>query len=281
MWEHLEGSIPMLVNLGLTGYTFVGGDVGGFLEDGHGELLLRWTQLGTFMPLFRNHSSKGTIYQEPWQFGEEVLGGVKKAIEHRYQLISYLYTHMRESHLNGDPVIRPMFFEKMSAETMNINDQFFFGKDLLVCPVYRPGVTKRMVYLPEGEWFDYLSGDKYTGNAYHVVDAPVTHIPVFVKAGSILPIDPVRSYIEGPSKQLELRLYGGLSGETYLYLDDGISYDYEKGICAEISLAYKVDGDRLLISKSVEGNFALPKLQVTLMGDLKGKQLVWVEADFE
>lgn len=277
LWEHIEGAIPMMVNLGLTGYSFIGGDVGGFLEDGHGELLLRWTQLGTFMPLFRNHSSKGTVYQEPWRFGEEVLGGVKKAIQNRYQLISYLYTHMRESHMTGDPIIRPMFFEQLTPATMNLQDQFFFGKDMLVCPVYRPGATKRMVYLPEGEWYDYQTGERFE-SGYQVVDAPLDHIPVFVKAGTILPIDPVRSYIDGPSKQVELRLYGGRRGETSIYIDDGISFDYEDGKCAEISLEYKVEGDAVYMSAFVEGIFSIPKWEVTLLGDLKGKEVIWVDA---
>lgn len=281
LWEHLEGSIPMLVNLGLTGYSFVGGDVGGFLESGHGELLLRWTQLGTFMPLFRNHSSKDTDYQEPWRFGNEVLSGVKKAIENRYQLISYLYSHMRESHLNGDPVIRAMFFEDMTPETMNLNDQFFFGKDLLVCPVYRPGVTKRMVYLPKGKWYDYQTGEAFSGNAYHVADAPLDKIPVFAKAGSIIPMDAMRSYIDGASKSIELRIFGGASGSTSLYFDDGISFDYENGKCAEVTLEYVVRGDMVYLKETVEGLFETPKWTVKLMGDLKDKTFAWVDVDVD
>jgi alpha-glucosidase len=280
LWEHLEGAIPMLVNLGLTGYSFIGGDIGGFLENSHGELLVRWTQLGTFMPLFRNHSSKDTLYQEPWCFGDEVLLDVKKAIENRYQLISYLYSHMRESHLKGDPVIRPMFFESLSKETMNLNDQFFFGKDLLVCPVYRPGVTKRMVYLPEGDWYDYQTGEKYTGG-YQVVDAPLNKIPVFVKSGTILPIDPIRSFISGPSERIALRVYGGRTGTTDLYIDDGISFDYEHGKCVQVTFEYRVKGDSVYMQESIEGDFKLPKWDIELMGDLKGMEVVWVDDEVD
>lgn len=279
LWEHLEGSIPMLVNLGLTGYSFVGGDVGGFLENSHGELLLRWTQLGTFMPLFRNHSSKDTLNQEPWCFGDEVLRGVKKAIEHRYQLITYIYSAMRESHLYGDPVIRPLFFETMSPETMNLNDQFLFGSDLMVCPVYRPGVTKRMVYLPKGRWYDYQTGEAFDGGNYMVADAPLDKIPVFVKAGSILPIDPVRSFIDGPSKSVSLRLYGGQSGSTSLYFDDGISFAYENGHCALVEIEYLVSGDWVILRAQVEGDFEIPRFDVCLMGDLAGKQIKWVDSE--
>lgn len=274
LWEHLESSIPMLVNMGISGYSFVGGDVGGFLDNSNGELLIRWTQLGAFMPLFRNHSSKDTIMQEPWQFGEAVLSDVRAAIKMRYKLITYLYQCMRESHVHGDPAIRPLFYNTNEAETLNIQDQFYFGENLMVCPVYRPGQRKRLVYLPKGNWYNYHTDERLEGGRWIIAEAPLHQIPVFVKEGSLLPVDPVRSFIKGPSKKLEIQIYGGSSGETSLYFDDGMSFEFEKGMCSEMIISYEVNEKEVTVNIETEGTYPVPEINIALKGHLTCKTLV-------
>lgn len=273
LWEHLESSIPMMVNMGISGYSFIGADIGGFLDNSNGELLVRWTQLGAFMPLFRNHSSKDTLMQEPWQFGDAVLNDVRAAIKTRYQLITYLYQCMRESHVHGDPVIRPLFYVSKDPETFNIQDQFFFGDALMICPVYRPGQKRRMVYLPEGKWHHFYSGQVYEGKQWLIVEAPITEIPVFVKEGTILPLDPARSFIQGPSKTLEISIYGGDSGEVSLYFDDGMSFEFENGICSEMTIGYRVVEEQVQVSVYSEGPYPVPEIKIVLKGSLAGKMV--------
>lgn len=230
-WDHLRMAIPMLLNLGLSGFSFAGTDVGGFSFDTTPELLARWMQVGCFSPLFRNHSCVHTRDQEPWALGDETLAISKKYIELRYQLLPYLYDCFKEGSSSGIPVLRPlMLHDYEDANTHEINDQFLFGKDILVAPVIEQGARRRMVYFPKGEWFDYFSNKKVTGPCYQIVDAPLDHCPIYVRAGAALPHYPVQQYVgQLDIKTLMVHVYPG-SGHYSHYTDDGESYDYEKGL---------------------------------------------------
>ncbi len=150
-WEHLAMSLPMVMNLGVSGVPFAGPDVGGFAHDTTGELLIRWTQAGAFTPYFRNHSAIGTVRQEPWAFGEKVESITKKYLELRYVWMPYMYNLFREAHLTGVPVMRPLFLEyPEDPGTMNVSDQFLLGDSVLIAPILSPGTTHRAVYLPHG-----------------------------------------------------------------------------------------------------------------------------------
>ena len=161
-WEHLRMSIPMLMNLGLSGMAFCGTDVGGFGFDCSAELLARWVQVGAFTPLFRNHSALGTRDQEPWAFDEETEEINRKYIKLRYKFIPYLYDLYRKCELTGAPIIRPLLFNyENDKNTYEINDQFLFGDSILVAPVVEQGARQRMVYLPEGDnWIDYWTKEE-------------------------------------------------------------------------------------------------------------------------
>ena len=267
IWEHMESGIPMLLNLGLSGYPFVGGDVGGFAGDSNGELLSRWTQTGAFTPFFRNHSAKGTINQEPWVFGDETLKNTRKYIKLRYSLITYLYNLMKNSSMDGSPVIRPLFYHYQDDEvTYNINDQFLFGENIMVCPISRPKVEARMVYLPKGIWYDYWTDERIEGGKYIVRKTPIDIIPIYIKAGSIIPMDEVKDYIDNKTENLDLHIYPGSDGEYRLYLDDGVSFDYISGVYSEINFKL-IEGEELTLEgKIIKKEYDLPKFKVKIHG---------------
>ncbi|EOD00792.1 glycoside hydrolase family 31 protein [Caldisalinibacter kiritimatiensis] len=268
IWEHLESSMPMFMNLGLSGYTFIGADVGGFDGDSNGELLARWTQLGAFTPLFRNHSAQGTINQEPWCFGEETLEITKKYIKLRYEFITYLYNLMRHSSLTGEPVMRPLFYHYQNDEkTHNINDQFLYGENIMVCPIVRPGADRRMIYIPEGEWYDYWTGEKIEGGQYIIKEAPIDILPIYVKAGAILPKDEVVEFVGQEEKTLHIHFYAGANGEYDLYLDDGMSFEYEDGVYSLVKFTMEDNKEKLVIKSEVnKDNYKIPALKLHIHG---------------
>lgn len=230
LWTHLRMAIPQLCNLGMSGYPFAGTDIGGFGSDTTGELLVRWYQVGCFSTLFRNHSAMGTRRQEPWLFGREKLDIIRRYVELRYELIPYFYDLFHEHLSTGLPVMRPLVLEyEKDVNTHNMNDEFMIGSELLVAPVIEQGATKRLVYLPEGEWFDYWTKEHIAGGQYIIRDAPLDTCPVYVKAGAILPKYPVEAYIgTKEQKKLILEVYAG-DGEYEHYQDDGLDFAYEQG----------------------------------------------------
>jgi alpha-glucosidase len=188
-WEHLEMSLPMLINLGLSGVPFIGADIGGFSGDCDGELLLRWTQLGALYPFMRNHAGKGSRRQEPWQFGEPWLNHMREALNFRYQILPYLYTLAREACDKGNPLLRPLFYAYPDdPQTWQIHDQCLLGSDLLAAPVLRPGQKKRAVYLPMGSWQDFWTGKRFSGQDWILVDTPLHQMPLFQRCGSAIPM---------------------------------------------------------------------------------------------
>jgi len=251
IWEHMEISIPMILNLGLSGIPFTGADVGGYRGDCSGELLARWTQLGAFLPFFRNHSEIGTARQEPWQYSADILKIIRKYIKLRYRFITYFYNLFRESSLTGAPVARPLFYHYQDDPvTYNLNDQFLVGEGVMVCPVTRPGIEHRMVYLPEGLWYNYWTDEKHSGEQWIVCEAPLDTLPLFIKAGTILPQDQEALFIKtGRPKTVDqlgdhkvtMHYYTGANGFYRLYHDDGISYDYLGGEYGEAEFVLEDD----------------------------------------
>lgn len=229
-WEHLRLSVPMLLSLGMSGVSFAGTDVGGFSHDCTPELLSRWVQLGCFTPLFRNHSCAGTRDQEPWAFDEKTLDINRKYIKLRYKLIPYIYDLFREGEKSGLPIMRPLMLEfPDDINTHEINDQFMAGESILVAPILQQGQHFRAVYLPEGEWYDYWTGEKHSGKSTIVKDAPLDVCPIFIKSGSIIPNYPAMHYIgEKKTEHLILDIYPGKGNYTH-YMDDGESFNYRNG----------------------------------------------------
>lgn len=234
-WEHLRMSLPMLMNLGLSGMAFCGTDVGGFGHDCSAELLSRWVQVGTFTPLFRNHSSMGTRDQEPWAFDEATEEINRKYIKLRYKLLPYIYDTMWNCSKNGAPLIRPLLFNyQEDKNTYEINDEFICGDNILVAPVLEQGAKARIVYLPKGDtWIDYWTKEEYTGGQNIIKETPLDVCPIFIKGGSIIPVDEEQNYIGEKEKDtLKIEIY--LSKENtetryHHYVDDGETFKYQAG----------------------------------------------------
>ncbi|MFW6035151.1 MAG: glycoside hydrolase family 31 protein [Halothermotrichaceae bacterium] len=229
-WEHLRMSLPMLMNLGLSGFAFAGTDVGGFSFDCTAELMSRWIQVGCFTPLFRNHSNMYTREQEPWAFDEKTENICRKYINLRYKLLPYLYDLMWEGEKSGKPVMRPLLMHYQDDETTyEINDQFMFGEKIMVAPVIQQGQKARSLYLPEGEWFDYWTKEQIEGGRYIIREAPLDTCPIYIKAGSIIPNYPVQQFVgEKNIDELILDIYPG-NGQYIHYQDDGKSFNYQAG----------------------------------------------------
>jgi alpha-glucosidase len=187
-FEYLALSLSQLLGLGISGVPFCGADVGGFAYPATGELLARWTQAGAFTPFFRNHNCDRRA-QEPWAFGEPWLSICRKYLKLRVRLLPYLYTVFEESCRTGAPVMRPMFFDyPQDPEAYNLGDQFMLGGQLLVAPVVKAGVRAREVWLPEGIWTDFWTGERLKGGRYHLALAPLDTLPLFLRQGAILPL---------------------------------------------------------------------------------------------
>jgi alpha-glucosidase len=229
-WNHMRLSVPQLANLGVSGYSFVGDDIGGFNGSPTPELLTRWMELGAFNPIYRNHAAKGTRFREPWVDGPEHERIRKRYIETRYRLLPYIYTGMEESSRTGVPLLRPMFLEFPEEEALATNDEeFMFGDSLLVAPKVWPFLDPYHVTLPKGEWFDYWTGNRVEGGKIITVDPPLDTLPVYVRGGAILPQQPVIQHVgEAPQGPLELRVYPGPQCAGNLYMDDGNTLAYQK-----------------------------------------------------
>lgn len=230
LWHHLQMVIPQLCNLGMSGFTFCGTDIGGFGADTTPELLCRWIQAAMFSPLFRNHAAKGTKDQEPWRFSKEVADINRKYIELRYKFLPYIYDLFYKGETTGLPVMRPLVLHYPNdPEVRNLNSEFLAGESILVAPVLEQGVTKRMVYLPEGTWYDYWTGEKIEGKQYILADAPIDVCPIYIKGGRIIPTYEVVQYVgEKPYNKLELLVTPGV-GEYTHFQDNGEDYAYKNG----------------------------------------------------
>jgi alpha-glucosidase len=205
----------MLLNLGMAGIPFVGADVGGFFNDCTPELFTRWIQMAVFTPFCRNHTYKDTVNQEPWAFNEKVEAISRRFIEWRYQLLPYLYDLFYEASLNGTPIIRPLILEF----------------PVLVAPVLTEGVETREVYLPPGHWVDYKTRQRHIGPTTITVSAPKDHCPIFVRLGSIIPLQPIVQHTGESVDLLQLDVYPSIDGsvEYQHYEDDGETLAYKRG----------------------------------------------------
>ncbi|MFT9487639.1 MAG: glycoside hydrolase family 31 protein [Tepidibacillus sp.] len=257
-WEHLALSIPMCMNLGLSGVALSGPDIGGFAHDTTGELLARWTQVGAFTPYFRNHSAIGTARQEPWSFGPEIEKIIKKYIQLRYQWLPHLYSLFAQTSKTGIPVMRPLFIEyPEDRHTFNLSDQFMIGENVIIAPIIKPDTYHRVVYLPEGTWVDYWTDQIYEGGKHILVESNLETLPIFIKVGTMISHGSIKQSTTIPEKDMTIHLYQAESGESHytLYDDDGETFAYEKGEYLEKQIRYQANGNviKLTIENSVTG----------------------------
>jgi alpha-glucosidase len=273
-WEHLWMSMPQLQNLGLSGVAWAGVDIGGFFDDGNGELLARWTEMGVFQPFCRNHTAIGTRRQEPWAFGEPYESVCREMIKLRQRLLPYLYTLFEECHRTGAPILRPLLFEYPEDETTYAaDDEFLLGGALLVAPISRPGIEHRHVYLPEGSWFHFWTGERLDGPSHQLAHAPLGQPAVYLKANTPLPMGPDAAHAgesaTGPLTVLVHPATGAAPGSTNLYEDAGYGFGYEGGDFARREVSCEASGDRITVRFGArEGSFT-PRRETILL-ELRG-----------
>ena len=228
-WDHLRLAVQTCLSLGVSGMPFVGADVGGFVGAPSGELVARWTQLGALTPLFRNHSAVDTPRQEPWLFGDEVERVCRQAIELRYRLLPVLYTALWQAATRGTPILRPLPLVHPDDETVRRTSPlgFYVGDNLLAHPVLEEGQTEREIYLPEAAgWFDLATGERFEGRQTVWMQTPLDRLPLFARAGSVVPLGPVRQHTGQPAERLALHVYPAPGRHTsWLYDDAGDGHD--------------------------------------------------------
>lgn len=229
--DHMLLGIRLVNTLGLSGVAFAGYDVGGFGGDASPELYSRWITIGAFAPFFRGHTSKNTQRSEPWSYGEIPESIARRFIGFRYKLMPYIYSTFREAALNGLPVQRSLALDYYNDDRIykqEYENQYLFGQSLMVAPVSSTQLAAK-VFLPHGKWFDLYNDQVFIGDSEFLHPAPLDRLPLFVKAGSIIPLQSlVQSTSEKPLGMLELHVYQSDSASNFLfYEDDGTTYDFE------------------------------------------------------
>jgi alpha-glucosidase len=257
-WSHLQATIPMLTGLGLSGVPFVGSDIGGFAGAPSAELYTRWLQAGVFYPFMRTHTTIGTPDQEPWSFGAVHESINRRAIELRYQMLPHIYNVMHEASTTGVPAMRPLFLEfPEDSATWGMDEQFLFGRDLLIAPVLREGERQRDVYLPKGEWFDFWTGRRFEGGAPVAVPVTIDSTPIFVRAGGFVFRQPVVQHTgEMPGQPLEVHVYPAAASAATLYEDDGETQAYRKdGFMRRTFTQTRADASATIEMAAPEGRY--------------------------
>jgi alpha-glucosidase (family GH31 glycosyl hydrolase) len=306
-WETLKTHVSVGINAGLTGIPFWGTDIGGFVptKEYTGELHVRWFQFGAFCPLFRAHGRTWHL-RLPWGWNTGELGPneianytggaanpdenelhnpnvepiCRKYLELRYRLMTYLYSAVRESCNTGLPIIRALWLHYPDdAAAVARGDEYLWGRDILVAPVTEKGATSRSLYLPRGLWYDFWTGEKVDGGREINRPVDLATIPLYVRAGSILPLDPPRQYtgetVDGP---LSLQVFPGADGRFMLYEDDGSTFDYRKGEWLGLSVEWQ-DKARRLTLRLAEGARMLPPRPRQLAVQV-GSGGVWRKVNF-
>lgn len=229
-WEHLPLNIQMLISLNMSGMLFTGADIGGFSGDCNGELLIRWNQLGAFMPFFRNHSALWAVRQEPWSFDKETLDLTRQSIKMRYALLPYLYSEFINAALNSRPFIKGLFFEHKEAWARINDDQFYAGPALVVAPIVEACALTRHVWLPPGEWLkvetsaEGLKGEAVILGGDHRIHAELSETPVFMKKNSMVPMcKPAMNTSEPLPGNYRVLAFVHDYAECVILLDDGES----------------------------------------------------------
>jgi len=237
-WDSFRRQIVAGLDYTITGMPYWTTDIGGFFrpgkaqytDKGYHELLIRWYQWGAFNPIFRIHGYQSET--EPWRYGETVEYNMRKMLNLRYRLIPYIYSDAWQITHNGSTMMRPLVMD-FNGDSAALNQQFeyMFGKSFLVAPVTKPDVSEWSVYLPKAtSWYNFWTGKQFKGGQTISAAAPLDRIPLFVKAGSIVPLGKFLQYAGQKSADtLEVRIYRGANGNFDLYEDEGNNYDYEKG----------------------------------------------------
>ena len=253
-WDTLQRQIPTGLDFTASGMAYWTQDIGGWQYlpyehhpqhppvldpsdarenvgqfDDYPELYTRWFEYAAFLPIFRAHGSR--IHNEVWSFGKQAEPILEKYLKLRYQLVPYIYSLAYSTYQTGAPFMRPLFLDFPDDRNVaDLRDEYMFGPALLVAPVTHQGATARMVYLPAGsDWYNFWTNERAHGGQSINVDAPIDRLPLFVRAGSILPFGEEVENTSVAQKIAKVRIYRGRDSDFTLYDDDGTTYAYEKG----------------------------------------------------
>ncbi|MFW6371509.1 MAG: TIM-barrel domain-containing protein [Bacteroidota bacterium] len=304
-WDVFADQIPAGLNTCMAGLPYWTTDIGAFFvgkredlwfwdgdypkgvkDDDYKELYVRWFQYGAFTPLFRSHGTDTP--REVWRFGEPghwAYDALVQSINLRYRLLPYIYSMAWKVTDQDFTIYRGLAFDfRNDPNVYNIADQFMFGKSMMICPVVEEKASSREVYLPEGtQWFDFWTGEKIEGGQTITVPVSIDKIPIFVKAGTILPMGPVRQYAtQQTDRPTELRVYPGNDATFVLYEDENDNYNYEKGKYATVEMNYSESNQELQIEErkgSFEGMDAEKEFQVVIVSEQQGHGLEMPEED--
>ena len=260
-WETLKRQIPAGLNFSLSGLPYWTTDIGGFTsgnpnDPAYRELFIRWFHFGTFCPIFRVHGTRAGDQNELWSYGPEAQKILTAFDRLRYELMPYIYSlAWKTTHEHYTPM-RPLVMDvRGDVRAQNIGDQFLYGPALLVNPVTEPAAATRHLYLPKGQWLDFWSGHRVEGGKSLDAPAALDRIPLYVRAGSILPMGPDVEYAaEKPADPIELRVYRGANAGFTLYEDENDTYAYEQGAYATIPLQWDEAAQALTIGQR-QGSF--------------------------
>ena len=294
-WETLKTQVPIAINTSLTGIPYWGTDIGGFvpMKEFTAELYLRWFQFGAFCTLFRSHGRTWKL-RLPWGWNtgdpgpieirnyngasipdasqlhnEQVEPICRKYLELRYRLLPYLYSAVRECTVTGLPVMRALWLHYPDdPKAVACADEYLWGQNILVAPVVEKGATSRAVYLPAGIWYDFWTREKLQGGHEIVRPVDLETMPLYVRAGTILPLGPVKQHTgERVDQPLSISIYPGADASFLLYEDDGRSFDYRKGEWMGLELRWS-DAKRVLYLRLAPGSRMLPpsvrRVEVTI-----------------
>jgi len=260
-WEHLWIANMQMQRLGMSGVSFAGSDIGGFIGNPDGELYVRWLQMAAFQPFCRTHSAGndvGAEPQEPWSYGQKFEFIAKKFILLRYQLLPYIYTTFWQNAQYGTPMIRPLVMaDQTDTESLYHTDQFMFGDKIMVCPVHLPNAVTRLVYLPKGKWFNFWDDTLENGGKEIEADAPIDKMPLFIREGSVIPHYPKMQYVgEIPITELTLHIYFTKTVQSsYIYEDAGDYYGYRNGQFNVKKFVVTHKRNIFKIFQTISGNF--------------------------
>ena len=287
-WETLKVHIPIAINTALTGIPYWGTDIGGFVptKEFTAELYVRWFQFAAFCPLFRSHGRNWKL-RLPWGWNTGDSGPLeinnyngaaipdssqlhnpqvepicRKYLELRYRLLPYLYSAVRECATTGMPILRALWLHHPDdPKAVARQDEYLWGRDLLVAPIVEQGATSRKIYLPHGAWFDFWTGERVQGGAEISREVDLETTPLYVRAGAILPLGPAKQYVEHKvDEPLSISIYPGADASFLLYEDDGSSFDYRKGKWMGVQMAWH-DARRVLKLSLASGSRILPPLR--------------------
>ena len=262
-WEHLVLSIRMCLSLSASGLAYCGPDIGGFAGRPTPELFARWMQAGVLYPFMRTHySHEETAEQEPWSFGPEAEAVCRTAIRLRYELLPTLYSAFAACTETAEPPMRALFLEHPADPQTHrgCDTQCYLGPGLMAAPVVEEGATQRQVYFPDvdGGWTDFWTAEALPGGASRVVDAPLDTLPLFVRGGHVVALDPPMPHTDAfEPETLRLRTAPG-TGTSEFYFDDGISYAHESGDLLRLRIDVSEENGGLTAAVGRDGSRPLP-----------------------